>query len=138
MLGEGQAGSDDVNAPAEPSIESPEDEESDRPVVEIPTHDGTGPVDFAAYRGRLAGSSEVDGGCVWLQVEDVEFPILWPPGYVARFDPVELIDAHGVVVAREGDVLEMEGGTVESDVPRCRLGQDQITVVHTLKALPEQ
>lgn len=48
---------------------------------------------------------------MWLDSgKDRHLAIIWPHGYGARFDPLELIDAHGDVVAREGDTIIVAGG----------------------------
>ena len=52
---------------------------------------------------------DVDGG--------VSHPIRWPPGFSARFHPtLVILDAHGRVVARDGDVLKDASG----DLPSAR------------------
>jgi hypothetical protein len=59
----------------------------------------------------IQGSSSVQGGSVWLACgENSALPIIWPHGYKARFDPVELLNEHGEIVAREGDTVTMRGG----------------------------
>lgn len=59
----------------------------------------------------LRGSPTLHGGSLWLETRPGRtLPIIWPHGYQARFDPVELLDEHGEVVAREGDTLSVRGG----------------------------
>lgn len=49
--------------------------------------------------------------------------MLWPPGYRARLDPLEILDPDGQIVAREGDLLVVGGGIVPVDPAPCTLGQ---------------
>lgn len=68
----------------------------------------------AALEGVLAGKFDGPPGyCrVWVAVGDRDaIPIVWPPGFRVRRDPFELINVFHRVVAREGDVLRLGGGT---------------------------
>ena len=38
---------------------------------------------------------------------------VWPFGYTAASNPLRIYDQDGVLVAREGDVIQMGGGFVE-------------------------
>lgn len=80
------------------------------PVVSIPPGAAGGCPDALAT-GILAGDPD-DAEVAWLLGSDgARHRILWPTGYSARFDPaLELIGPGGVVVAREGDRLELGGG----------------------------
>lgn len=49
--------------------------------------------------------------------------MLWPPGYRARLDPLEILDPDGQIVAREGDLLVVGGGIVPVDPAPRTLGQ---------------
>lgn len=57
---------------------------------------------------------------VWLEPISSTAPsridAIWPAGFVARFTPrLELLDASGKVVVREGDVLKTVGGSPRTD-----------------------
>ena len=77
-----------------------------------------GPVDLpynpdppkdAKIIARLFGDQNLDGGCVWLRQGQIDLSVLWPPGFTAEFNPVRIIDADGVVVAEDGDQVEVTG-----------------------------
>ena len=48
------------------------------------------------------------GACAWLGPQRRAF--VWPVGYRVRFNPTELLDPHGKVIAREGQMLGTGGG----------------------------
>lgn len=87
----------------------------------LPTHDQ------AFHEGSgFDGILHVDGDCVWVEDANVEiadkeaFNVLWPTGYRARGRPLEIIDARGVVVAREGDLVSFGIGDIKQGaVPGC-------------------
>ena len=64
----------------------------------------------ASMRGGVA--------CGWIGFKDL--PDLWPAGYRVRFHPTELIDPHGQVVAREGQIVSSGGGIVPRQPRRAR------------------
>lgn len=100
-----------------------------RRIVQIPTHSGDGQSggDTAEIAGRLAGSEDEDGGCLWLEEDGVRQPVLWPREYVARFAPVQLLDGNGNVVASEGDAIRGSGGYGPfEEMTRCRLEQNEV------------
>jgi hypothetical protein len=76
---------------------------------------------LAEMEGVLEGSA--NDGCVWLMTGATKTPIVWPDGYVARFDPLEIVDDSGHVVARAGDHLRFSGGFAPVKNARCMLGQ---------------
>lgn len=88
----------------------------------IPTWDGPGGED-AAMVGTLRGSAIADGGCLWLEISGGrELAVVWPQGYSARFNPVELIGPDGSVVAEQGARLALGGGGQPGQLERCGLG----------------
>ena len=44
-----------------------------------------------------------------LRQGQIDLSVLWPPGFTAEFNPVRIIDADGVVVAKDGDQVEVTG-----------------------------
>jgi hypothetical protein len=90
----------------------------DRP---LPTHDQ------AFHEGAgFDGILHVDGDCVWVEDSNVEsadkeaFNVLWPAGYHARGQPLEIIDASGAVIAHEGDLVSFGVGDIkEGPLPGC-------------------
>jgi hypothetical protein len=64
--------------------------------------------------GVLHAALSKSGACAWLQNPGSNQPrrlaFLWPAGYRVRFDPTELIDARGRVVARAGERISVGGG----------------------------
>jgi hypothetical protein len=65
----------------------------------------------------LHGAPEAEEA-VWLESvaqPPKAFRVRWPAGFRARFSPgLELLDASGATVAREGDLLTMVGGYPEA------------------------
>jgi hypothetical protein len=102
-----------------------------RPVIDLPAgpviraSDGRQVAMAARFGGELAGGSVADGTyCVWLIDRGETRAVVWPPGYRARLDPVEILNPGGEVVARGGDMLVVGGGGVPVDPSRpCSLGQ---------------
>jgi hypothetical protein len=98
-----------------------------------------GPVMTSVIAGVLAGSPKVEGGCLWLEPihgPARRMPVLWPEGYHARLNPVELVNSEGSVVARSGDRVVFGGGA--SGVPasgRCMFGQGTAAIVQSSIAI---
>ena len=44
-------------------------------------------------------------------------PVIWPYGCRARLDPLEILDRHGSVLAREGDLLIVSVGAISHQPP---------------------
>jgi hypothetical protein len=49
----------------------------------------------------------------------------WPEGWRVRFDPVELIDPNGRVVARAGEMVRSAGGLMSDEAARRQFGADK-------------
>jgi len=101
-----------------------------RPVINLPAGPtmripgGQQPAFAARSGGRVTGGVAADGTyCVWLTDRGEREAVLWPPGYRARLDPLEILDPDGQIVAREGDMLIVSGGTVPVDPAPRNLGQ---------------
>ena len=73
--------------------------------------------------GVLAGDPELAGGCAWLDTGSERLEIIWPEGYRATGDPIELRDPTGAVVATAGDRLRVRGGPADDVVSACQVGQ---------------
>lgn len=72
--------------------------------------------------GVLAGDAQLEGGCVWLDTGSERLEILWPEGYRADADPIELRDPTGAVIATEGDRLAVEGVPATEQLSSCQTG----------------
>jgi hypothetical protein len=90
------------------------------------------PGEEAAIVGRLGGSPD-DGGCLWLERGEHRSAVLWPPGSQARFDPPQLLDAEGRVVASEGDTIVGGGGSYEETLERCGLGNTSVVRLRAIR-----
>ncbi len=81
--------------------------------VTLPSSGSTDAGPEALATGVLRGDGALGAqGCVWVEMPGSEerISVLWPKGYRARFDPLELLDGDGRVIARDGDLLELTGG----------------------------
>jgi hypothetical protein len=85
--------------------------------VAVPTHGPTGGYsDTASIEGRLAGDQSAGGACLWLVEGNGERRlIIWPHGFRARLDPLQLLDEQGGVVATEGQYIRAGGGYLPPD-----------------------
>jgi hypothetical protein len=74
----------------------------------------------AAGGGRLIG--ELAGGAVrtWFESEGGRVLVMWPRAFRARWDPLELLDATGRVVARGGELVTVQGGYLKPSHPAAR------------------
>ena len=73
-----------------------------------------------------AGRTDRGEYCVWLRTRQRAVPVVWPAGFRARLDPLELLNAEGKVVARGGDWISVAGAELPADPEsRCMLGQDR-------------
>lgn len=127
--GGGKATADPTDTPAAAPTGNP-----------IPTRTSTDAAFFAMTAGYLRGDAERGGGCLWLE----EFPsggiiaVVWPPGYSARFDPVELVGPDGDVMAREGDLIGLAGGSLShGNAQSCDMGLDERWFAHEVLTDPE-
>jgi hypothetical protein len=50
---------------------------------------------------------------------------LWPEGWAVRFDPLELVDPDGAVIAMEGEQLHAAGGLISDALALDRFGLDE-------------
>ena len=110
-----------------------------RPVITLPAtarpRPGAANAAMAALSGGTLTGGTLPGGqyCVWLADRGEVIPVIWPYGYSARLDPLEILDRHGTVLAREGDLLIVGGGQISADPDRpCGLGQDHAFVISTI------
>lgn len=78
--------------------------------------------DEPALTGVLAGDPQLEDGCVWLETDDGSYEVLWPAGWEADADPVELRNPDGEVVAREGDEVGVDGSEAPDAVTTCQVG----------------
>lgn len=65
---------------------------------------------LAEFFGPFHATIRNGAACAWLGTSGQVY--LWPAGYGVRFHPTELIDPQGHVVAREGQVVSIGGGSV--------------------------
>lgn len=72
---------------------------------------------------------------IWVEEEDGEIvPVVWPAGYRARLDPLELLDATGTVVAVPGTPISVAGGFIPID-PADQGGTDE--AFYVMAELPQ-
>ena len=73
--------------------------------------------------GVLGGDPNLEGGCVWLDTGQQRLEIVWPEGYRATANPIELRDPTGAVVATSGDGLWIQGNMAPDVVSTCQVGE---------------
>jgi hypothetical protein len=99
-------------------VTSPEDQ-SPRKVATVPTSSWKrgDPALLALLNGTVQGEQLDPGGCrIWVERRDGEIvPVVWPAGYHARLDPLELLDASGAVIAVVGTAISVPGGLMPTD-----------------------
>ena len=81
---------------------------------------------LARFIGALNGGRTSTGQHVWLELPGGDqAPVVWPHAWSVRFDPLELVDPNGTVVARTGDWVQFGGGLapIEDPVPPWALGK---------------
>ena len=100
------------------------------------------PALLARMVGVLDGGVGLDGRYyVWVESGGVRTHVRWPVGFVARFDPLEVVDRDGNVMAREGDVIQVAGGAGTADPAIAEaVGASRVFVVHSMPAVlrPQQ
>jgi hypothetical protein len=106
------------------------DDQADRPTFDLAPR---GP-DFSHHTigvlaqggGGLVGAI-VDGAVqTWLTEATGQLTLIaWPGNFRARFDPLEVLDEHGEVVARGGESVTLAGGFLKPGDPRS-LGHEQV------------
>jgi hypothetical protein len=74
---------------------------------------------LAQSGGWLVGAI-VDGAvCTWLVQDGGQLVLMmWPRTFRARFDPLELLDVEGRVLARGGEEVTVAGGYLKPGDPR--------------------
>lgn len=78
--------------------------------------------DETTITGELGGDAQLEGGCVWVEADDGRYEVLWPQGWQADADPVELRNPDGDVVAREGDEVRVTGAEATDVATTCQVG----------------
>lgn len=72
--------------------------------------------------GILGGDPALEGGCVWLDTDEGRVEVVWPDGYAASAEPVELRGPDDEVVAAAGDEVRIEGSRADDRVSVCQVG----------------
>jgi len=95
------------------------DERPPRKVAAVPTSSWRrgDPALLAALVGTVQGEQTGPDTCrIWVERDDGEIiPVIWPAGYRARLDPLELLDPAGMVVAVPGTPISVAGGLIPAD-----------------------
>lgn len=92
------------------------------------------PTRLAQSGGELVGAI-VDGAiCTWLAQPNGQLVLMmWPRDFRARFDPLELLDEQGNVVANGGELVTVVGGFLPPGDPRS-LGHDRAFAARPVSA----
>lgn len=109
---------------------------------EGPAHDRVNPTSgwrpgqpglAAGFVGVLRGGSDATGRYqVWAESGGTRTHLVWPSGFVAWLDPLEVVDRDGRVVAREGDVIQVAGGAGAADPAVAdAVGASRVFVIHS-------
>ena len=80
-----------------------------------------------AQGGGILAGAIVDGSVrTWLTDTNGQLTlVIWPGHFRARFDPLELVNDQGEVVARGGEFVTVSGGFLKPGDPRS-LGHDRV------------
>lgn len=113
--------------------------------VDLPRHE----LDYlppVARSGVLDGDPDLDGGCVWIEMDGQPHAVRWP-GYEAGFlaaedggHTFELIDAGGRVVARRGATVWFTGARSGGSerLERCHVGAEHVWYVDLVGTDPPE
>lgn len=72
--------------------------------------------------GTLGGDAALEGGCTWLEFEGERVQVVYPDGYRATADPLELTGPDGTVIARGGDKVTVTGAPDPGMATFCQVG----------------
>ena len=121
LVGCGTAGSDGTGG--EQGATTPAGETApDQTQTEDTVPSETTAADGAELTGTLGGDPTLEGGCVWLDTPSGRVQVLWPDGYEATSDPVELVGPEGEVVAAEGEQVTILGAEEADRMSVCQIG----------------
>lgn len=68
--------------------------------------------------GKLAGKSQDGIGCFWLiSPSGLKTALVWPFGFTAGSDPLEVLGGDGQLIAEPGDQVELGGGSFPNRAP---------------------
>jgi hypothetical protein len=68
----------------------------------------------------VGGACPNGGACLWVATSGGTLvPVMWPSGYSAKLDPLELVDAEGKTVVKGGDELVLVGGYAPVSASLC-------------------
>ena len=113
------------------------DDQPSRTIVDVPTSawEPGDPAFLAGLEGTVQGEQTGPGKCrIWVERDDGEIvPVVWPHGYRARLDPLELLDASGAVVAVVGTEISVAGGFIPTE-PSAQSEADE--AFHVMDELP--
>jgi hypothetical protein len=74
---------------------------------------------LAGNGGELVGALVDDGVCTWLAQQNGQLVLMmWPREFRARFDPLELLDDQGQLLATGGEFVTVVGGYLPHGDPR--------------------
>ena len=94
------------------------------------------PTRLARCHGEMVGAIIDDAVCTWLAQKDGQLVLLmWPRAFRARFDPLELLDEQGNVIAKGGEHVTVVGGFLAQDAPRL-LGHQRIFAARPIRREP--
>lgn len=84
------------------------------------------PEDLAAsgerLTGVLGGDGALEGGCTWLEHDGERVEVIYPDGYQATADPLELTGPDGEVLAGGGDEVTVIGTLDPGMATICQVG----------------
>ncbi len=81
---------------------------------------------LARNGGELVGALFDDGVCTWLAQRSGQLVLMmWPRDFHARFDPLELLDDQGQLLATGGEFVTVVGGFLPDGDPRS-LGHKRV------------
>lgn len=114
-------------------------DQSSRKTATVPTSSWKrdDPALLALLNGTVQGEQLGPDKCrIWVERRDGEIvPVVWPAGYHARLDPLELLDDTGKVVAVVGTKISVPGGLMPTDPSAHSDAQEAFYVMGEIPAL---
>lgn len=103
----------------EPAPSGAPEAESESPLVELTPEPAPRDRSPRSLTGTLGGDEQLEGGCVWLEVDGERWQVMWPARY--EVSPARLAGPGGVT-AEAGDEITVTGRPSRDMLTTCQVG----------------